>query len=123
MTRTDALITLNFHPGQNPSFRDLQARYRSLAAEKHPDAGGNRKEFEALTEAYNYLKKPPLEPSIKATLNRQLKHHKQCLVNIEATVKLWSPDDDRPERMRQPHLMAIKEIEETLGITSPTAAG
>ena len=115
MTRNDALETMGFYRGQNPDAATLKARYHAKAKECHPDSGGSRDRFESLNAAYAFLKDPPLEPSIKAQLERGLKAHKAALEQISVTTKLWREDDSRIPQMRRTHEEQIAEIEKRLG--------
>ena len=113
--RDDALTTLGFASGMNPDAAALKARWQSLVKECHPDlSGGDRKRFDAVNAAYEWLKNPPLEASVRARLERELKALRQNLVNVDATVVTWRPDDPRIPKMRDPILAKIAEHEREL---------
>ncbi len=50
MDGTSARAALGLAPGAGP--HEVKAAYRALAKHTHPDAGGDRERFEALTAAY-----------------------------------------------------------------------
>lgn len=52
--RTDALNTLGLD--SNETWQAIQQTYRRLAAEFHPDRGGNNERFIAIREAYEILR-------------------------------------------------------------------
>ncbi len=61
----DAYIALGVEVGADWSV--VQARYRSLAAEHHPDRGGDAAEFMAIREAYEILQKTAVIPAKAGT--------------------------------------------------------
>ncbi len=51
-----ALAVLGLSDSDNPSWQDVRARYRSLAAKHHPDRGGDAGQFVEIRAAYEQLK-------------------------------------------------------------------
>ena len=115
MTRDEALTILGYAIGMNPGADVLKARFQVLAQSTHPDkVGGSAEAFERVRAAYEWLKNPPLEPSIRARLEKDLAQLRRQLVNIDATVIHWRGDDPRIPGMKGPVEEHIAKIEQEL---------
>lgn len=68
MNKKEALEILGFNPGDNPSKKDLNKKFRKLTAKYHPDIckeEGADERFKKMSSAYEFLKNPPApEPQI-----------------------------------------------------------
>jgi len=61
MNKQEALSILGL--GNSANEKDINKKFRTLAKDKHPDKGGDANEFKKISEAYQYLKNPQLEPA------------------------------------------------------------
>ncbi len=50
-------VELEFEPDAKPNIDAVEAKYRDLVKEHHPDRGGNREKFEAITKAREAARK------------------------------------------------------------------
>ena len=112
MDRRDALVMMGYQPGQTPSEGQIRARYRSLVRANHANgAPVDRQLFERVKIAHDFLLDPPMDTAVRAALEAEKKRLEQQLVDIEAMVKLWVPDDPRIAGMRDPKVARLAQIE------------
>lgn len=85
-----------------------------LKSRRH-DLPENREWAEGLLRAYEFLKNPPLDPAMKAVLDKQLAAAREDLVNTRALIVTWDPSDYRIEQMIGPKEALVAELEGRLG--------